>query len=206
MFFYSKKFFFLINILSVQTQLVVIRTIDWGNLINALLLTGRCPELKFLGLSLDLLYHNGQVLANLISKWKNLQVLSIGNSYMLYEIFAQIRIHCKKFAGLICCYSWIGHEDASAIASLPKIKNLSFRKSHFKQNHLLMILESCRELEFLELKDCDGFDYDDEIRRLTSQIKTFRCESSTTSKEDDDYHYYVEEEQARLVYNNFLLM
>ncbi|KAL3505078.1 hypothetical protein ACH5RR_034919 [Cinchona calisaya] len=169
-------------------------------------ISDECPELKFLGLSLDLLYHNGPVLENLISKWKNLQVLSVGNCYMLNEIFAQIRLHCKKFVGVICCYSWIGYEEASAIASLPKIKYLSFRKAHCHLNNLLMILESCRELELLELRDCGGFDCDDEIRRLASHIQTFRCDRSNTSKEDDDYHYFAGEEQARLVYNNFLNM
>lgn len=165
-----------------------------------------CPDLKFLGLSLDLLYHSGPVIVNLISKWKNLQVLSVGHCYKLNEIFAQLRLHCKKFVGLICCYSWIGHEEALAIASMPKIKYLSFRKVHFHQNNLLMILQSCRELELLDLRDCSGFDYCNETRRIASHIRNFRCEESSTSEEDDDYHYYAEEEQARLIYSKIFHM
>ncbi|CAI9115923.1 OLC1v1016938C1 [Oldenlandia corymbosa var. corymbosa] len=183
------------------TELVLPGTCSWQVLEYV---SDECPDLKFLGLSLEFLYKNGQAIENLIGKWKSLQALSIGNCYMLNEIFAQIQLHCKKFIGLIFCYSWIGSEEASAIASLPNIKYLSFRRAHIPQNNLHLILESCRSLELLELKQCSGFDCDNQMRRMTSHIKTIKYEESSSGQEYDEYSYYVDEEQARLAYNNWL--
>ena len=44
--------------------------------------------------------------------------------------------------------------------------------------NLLLILMGCKELVFLDGRNCNGFD--EEILKLSSVIKNFQCDGSTS--------------------------
>ncbi|KAL7177316.1 hypothetical protein ACSBR2_030634 [Camellia fascicularis] len=131
---------------------------------------------------------------SLLSKWKNLEFLRLGGSFQMKEVLAQINIHCKNFIGLDITKANIGDFEASAIVTLlPNIKQLYLRNATMEKEHLVMILKGCRELEYVDVRKCIGFDaYDDEILKLASQIPTFINEGSMFDYYDvyiPPYHY-----------------
>ncbi|CAK7340335.1 unnamed protein product [Dovyalis caffra] len=55
--------------------------------------------------------------------------------------------------------------------------------------NLVIIVEGCKNLVYLDVSDCIGFDADDEkVLELASHIKTFKCEGSML--EEDYYEDY----------------
>ncbi|WOK99537.1 F-box/LRR-repeat protein [Canna indica] len=108
------------------------------------------------------------------------------------EMVRQISLNCKNFSGLRMAGS-VEAEDVSAIVTcLPMIKHLSLSKSYLAKEQLLGILNGCRELESVSVRDCIGFEADDEeILRKASGIKAFECEGS---KLLDDYSGYETDE------------
>ncbi|XP_019055639.1 PREDICTED: F-box protein FBW2-like isoform X2 [Nelumbo nucifera] len=75
---------------------------------------------------------------------------------------------------------YIDNEAALAIATqLPKIKYLHLKNSSLPRESLVTILEGCKELVELDVRNCIGFEADDEeILMLASHIKRFKPEGS----------------------------
>ena len=140
----------------------------------------RCPALKILVLH-DFMPHESSILIpKLISKWKNLEVLSLRWSYNMADIIPQIGFHCKKFVQLNAPNSIIGKDESSAMVTfVPNIRHLFLKGSGIKQENLVIILQGCKELVSLDVSDCIGFKDDDaEILQLASHIPAFVCEGS----------------------------
>ncbi|CBI16984.3 unnamed protein product, partial [Vitis vinifera] len=145
-----------------------------------MLLRSKCPALKILVLH-DFMPHESSILIpKLISKWKNLEVLSLRWSYNMADIIPQIGFHCKKFVQLNAPNSIIGKDESSAMVTfVPNIRHLFLKGSGIKQENLVIILQGCKELVSLDVSDCIGFKDDDaEILQLASHIPAFVCEGS----------------------------
>ncbi|KAL5710891.1 hypothetical protein ACHQM5_021402 [Ranunculus cassubicifolius] len=161
----------------------------------------RCPMLKSLILP-EYEYDDEEdmrCIPKLIRKWTHLEHLTLACGRDFHDILSEIRIHCKKFASLstsIC----ITDEATTAIVTLfPNIKSLNLRDSTLDRDNLVWIISECRELELLDVRDCEGFDEDDaEILEMASHIGTFMAEGSIAPYDDlydcdyvnnDDYKY-----------------
>ncbi|THG11830.1 hypothetical protein TEA_010948 [Camellia sinensis var. sinensis] len=116
--------------------------------------------------------------------------LSLPNRSLTDEalIYVADSIHCNNFVGLGVPNAYIGKSDASAIATLlPNIKELDLRCANIEKESLVMILKGCKELECVDVSDCEGFDKGDiDILKLASHIRTFKPEGSMLFDSDDD--------------------
>ncbi|KAA8548420.1 hypothetical protein F0562_000104 [Nyssa sinensis] len=136
-----------------------------------------CPALKYLALPSDLMYHQGFTISSLICKWKKLEMLRLKDSYNLEATLTQVSLHCKNFVGLDFTPANIGEDGASVVAIgeheasaivtlLPNIKHLVLRCAFLKREFLVMILQGCKELVHLDVRDCIGFKADNGIWSL----------------------------------------
>ncbi|KAL7177315.1 hypothetical protein ACSBR2_030633 [Camellia fascicularis] len=149
----------------------------------------RCPNLRAFLLPYGLPYEHMLKIPNLINKWKSLEYLTLGAScFQLQEIIYQVSIQCNNFVGLGVPNAYIGKSDASAIATLlPNIKELDLRCANIEKEYLVMILKGCKELEYVDVTDCEGFDEGDiDILKLASHIRTFKPEGSMLFDSNDD--------------------
>ncbi|KAL7177285.1 hypothetical protein ACSBR2_030604 [Camellia fascicularis] len=111
-----------------------------------------------------------------LSPKEGMEYLTLGASCIqLEDIIYQISIH---FVGLGVPSAYIGKSDASAIATLlPNIKELDLRCANIEKEYLVMILKGCKELEYVDVSYCEGFDEGDiDILKLASHIHTFKPE------------------------------
>ncbi|KAI8003710.1 F-box/LRR-repeat protein [Camellia lanceoleosa] len=148
-----------------------------------------CPNLRTFVLPYGLPYEHMLKIPNLINKWKSLEYLTLcASCFQLQEIIYQISIHCNNFVGLGVPNAYIGKSDASAIATLlPNIKELDLRCANIEKESLVMIFKGCKELEYVDVSDCEGFDEGDiDILKLASHIRTFKPEGSMLFDSDDD--------------------
>ncbi|KAL1806052.1 hypothetical protein ACET3Z_029120 [Daucus carota] len=125
-------------------------------------------------------------------KWKNLEFISLKNSFNIEYLIKHISIYLPSFNGLSIGGGEVDGDTASMIVSLiPKLKHLTINNAFLQKKDLLLILKGCSELLFLDVRNCDGFGEDDEeILKLASAIKTFRCDGSKTYDLADDYDWY----------------
>eukprot|EP00258_Populus_trichocarpa_P012866 XP_002323183.3 putative F-box/LRR-repeat protein 23 [Populus trichocarpa] len=157
-----------------------------------------CPALTALLLPSDILRCESSIVPTLIGKWEHLENLWLGSSENLVNIITQISLACNKFSGLCVSSATIQEEEASAIVTnLPNIKYLILRGAWIDFEDLVIILQGCKNLVHLDVRDCLGFDFDDEkVLELASNIKTFKCEGSMLVDYDDgviDHDYDVYE-------------
>ncbi|CAL5416382.1 unnamed protein product [Camellia sinensis] len=112
---------------------------------------------------------------------------SLTDEALIYEIIYQISIHCNNFVGLGVPNAYIGKSDASAIATLlPNIKELDLRCANIEKESLV-ILKGYKELEYVDVSDCEGFNERDiDILKLASHIHTFKPEGSMLFDSNDD--------------------
>lgn len=86
----------------------------------------RCPELKALYLPSVMRKNSSFVLLEVISKWKNLELLKLGSPYSvnMENILEEISLHCKNFCHLeIVIIELFWRNIASAVVTfLPYIK------------------------------------------------------------------------------------
>lgn len=138
----------------------------------------RCPDLVILGLPRFLLY--GSINLELIGKFKCLAILSLGCCHELEKILAVVSVHCKFLLHLILSNANVGKDEATAIVNLvPNIKLLTLHRANIDRDSLVVLLQGCKDLDYLDARDCIGFKEDDEeISRLASNIKMFMCEGS----------------------------
>ncbi|KAJ6756647.1 F-BOX DOMAIN CONTAINING PROTEIN EXPRESSED [Salix purpurea] len=158
----------------------------------------KCPALISLSLPADhfLSSESLSILPTLIGKWEHLENLWLGSSDYLVNIITEITLACSKFSGLSVSSATIREEEASAIVTnLPNIKSLILRGARMDLKSLVIILQGCKNLVHLDVRDCRGFISDDErVLELASNIKTFMCEGSMLDDdEDDDHHCFVNE-------------
>ena len=114
----------------------------------------RCPELKALCLPSVMGKNSSFVLLEVISKWKNLELLKLGSPYsvhmekILEKILEEISLHCKNSCHLeIVIIELFWREVVSAIVTfLPNIKYLYLRDGFIDQESLEIILQGCKEL------------------------------------------------------------
>lgn len=136
----------------------------------------------------DLLKRESAIIPELISKWRNLEQLRLERPSNLEEILHQISCHCKNFFGLSVIDSEVWENEVSAIVSLPNIKYLILRGTFIERKSLVMILQGCNKLELLDIRDCIGFEGDDELLNLASHINAFKLGGSTLSIWHDEYY------------------
>ncbi|KAJ6749497.1 hypothetical protein OIU85_000167 [Salix viminalis] len=131
------------------------------------------------------------ILPTVIGKWEHLENLWLESSDFLVYIITQIALACSKFSGLSVSSATIGEEQASAIVTyLPNIKSLILRGARMDLKNLVIILQGCKNLVHLDVRDCRGFISGDErVLELASNIKTFMCEGSMVDDYDDDIDF-----------------
>ncbi|KAL6315388.1 hypothetical protein AAG906_000498 [Vitis piasezkii] len=101
--------------------------------------------------------------------------------FHMKSVLPQIGLHCNNFIWLSAPYTYIGKDEALVmVASLPKLKYLDLHGATFEKEALVMILQGCKQLVHLDIRDCWGFRGDDaEILELASHIPSFMCEGSS---------------------------
>ncbi|XP_010276725.1 PREDICTED: F-box/LRR-repeat protein At3g48880-like isoform X1 [Nelumbo nucifera] len=142
--------------------------------------SNECPSLQVIGLPSELVVSGENHILEFVSKWSELRYLYLGTILNCFkEILTQISLNCKNFSGL-GTKGYIDNEAALAIATqLPKIKYLHLKNSSLPRESLVTILEGCKELVELDVRNCIGFEADDEeILMLASHIKRFKPEGS----------------------------
>ncbi|XP_034694826.1 F-box/LRR-repeat protein At3g48880-like [Vitis riparia] len=148
------------------------------------------PTLKTLDLDAVLLFKQSTIIPKLISKWKNLEMLTLGSRRNMVEILSQISLHCNNFIKLFAPGIYVGKDEVTAmITSLPNLKYLDLKGSTIEQKNLVMILQGCKELQLLDVRDCIGFwEGNAEILELASHIPKFMCEGSIY----EEYDTYID--------------
>ncbi|KAJ8627347.1 hypothetical protein MRB53_020654 [Persea americana] len=146
-------------------------------------ISNECPSLKIVCLAHTLLSEVDKYFPRCITNWRDLQKLHMQvkpNSFA--QIVVEIGSHCKNFFELKTRGPFT-FEEANVIAAwLPNIKYLHLCKCSITRESLLIILKGCKELEILDVRNCKGFDVDEEILKLSSNIKTFDYEGCTTRR------------------------
>ena len=147
-------------------------------------IVSRCPALKALYFPPAIWDNSSFVLPKLIRKWKNLELLKLGNSINMVKILEGISLHCKNFCRLdIDSTAYIGRRAAAAIPTLlPNIKYLNLRRANISRMSLKRILRGCKKLVHLDVRDSVGFECDDKLLKLGSHISNFQI-----FKDDDAY-------------------
>ena len=104
------------------------------------------------------------------------------------EILAQISLHCNNFIMLFAPRIYVGKDEATAIVtSLPNLKYLVLKGSTIEWENLVMVLQGCKKLLRLDVRECIGFEENDaEILALASHIPTFMCKGSILYDYDDE--------------------
>ncbi|RVW83583.1 hypothetical protein CK203_039304 [Vitis vinifera] len=70
------------------------------------------------------------------------------------------------------------------------LRYLVLNGASIEQESLVMILQGCKQLIEIDVRDCDGFDEDDaEILKLASHIPSFMCKGSFLYDPFDDYEH-----------------
>ena len=155
----------------------------------------RCPALKVLYLPSVMGNNRSFVLSEVISKWKNLELLKIERPciHNMEKILKEISLHCKNFCHLeIDNIPIIHSEEASAIVTfLPNIRYLHLRHGIIDQKSLKIILQGCKKLVHLDVRDSLSFECDDQILELASHITNFQHVISEPSCVDYWFHYVV---------------
>ncbi|KAL7177278.1 hypothetical protein ACSBR2_030597 [Camellia fascicularis] len=155
-----------------------------------------CPNLRALVMPYELCFED-KIIPKLMSKWKALEILVLGSNLEMEEILAETVIHCKNLVAFAIISGYIEKRHASAMVNLlPNIKHLSLRHAHMERENLVMILKGCKELEYLDVSFCEGFNEGDgEILRLASHISTFKDKGSSSND------YYCEDDCCSFCYD-----
>lgn len=132
---------------------------------------------------------------DLVGSWRDLEQLEMETKPSSFlRVIAEIGRYCTKFSRLKV-RGLIDKEDAKAIVDrLPHLKYLELSKSYLTKDELVVIISGCRKLERLIVRDCLGFQADDEVLRLASRITRFEHEGS---KLLDDYGYETDESEQQ---------
>ncbi|XP_009397514.2 F-box/LRR-repeat protein At3g48880 isoform X2 [Musa acuminata AAA Group] len=155
----------------------------------------KCPRLKRLALPENFMLEDDLLIPELVGRWRDLEQLEMETKPSSFlEMIAVIGRNCSRF-GRLKVRGLIGKEDARAIVDcLPDLNHLELSKSYLTKEELVVIVNGCRKLERLTVKDCLGLQVDDEVVRSASRIKCFEHEGS---KLLDDYGYETDESEQQ---------
>ncbi|CAL9758367.1 unnamed protein product [Musa acuminata subsp. burmannicoides] len=155
----------------------------------------KCPRLKRLALPDNFMLEDDLLIPELVGRWRDLEQLEMETKPSSFlEMIAVIGRNCSRF-GRLKVRGLIGKEDAKAIVDrLPDLNHLELSKSYLTKEELVVIVNGCRKLERLTVKDCLGLQVDDEVVRSASRIKCFEHEGS---KLLDDYGYETDESEQQ---------
>ncbi|THU65790.1 hypothetical protein C4D60_Mb05t07360 [Musa balbisiana] len=155
----------------------------------------KCPRLRILSLP-DLTLADEAHIPEMVGKWKDLERLEMGTKPSTFStMVSEISRNCDNFTALRVSGS-IEKEDAWAVVnSLPELKHLELCKSYLTKAELMVIMNGCRKLERLSVRNCLGFEADEEVLRTGSGIKAFEHEGSKLlddsgyETDEPDYHH-----------------
>ncbi|XP_020599291.1 F-box/LRR-repeat protein At3g48880-like [Phalaenopsis equestris] len=138
-----------------------------------------CPKLRKLALPGLTLKEETQI-PILLSKWKELRLLELESKPSNFsQLVVKISQNCIHFIELKMPNSAINKDDVLAMHKyLPKLRSLDLSRAYLPKKELLLIAEGCRELQRLCVKNCVGFEEDEEVKRKACKIETFECEGS----------------------------
>ncbi|KAL5718925.1 hypothetical protein ACHQM5_011776 [Ranunculus cassubicifolius] len=170
----------------------------------------RCPKVTVVSLpeilessscsckdSCDCKENYDNIVPTVVRNWKNLQHLIIHTSFSFKEIITEVATHCKNLETLQVGRSYsfeISLKVVSVItSSLPRIKVLILGKgTEIPRECLLTLLSGCKELIRVDVRECFGFDADDEeILKMASHIKVFMAEGSKRQNDFMEFLYYL---------------
>ncbi|PIA32935.1 hypothetical protein AQUCO_04300119v1 [Aquilegia coerulea] len=152
-------------------------------------ISDQCPAVKALIVPyIEASLEEEECIPKLLAKFKELEMLRLGCDINFEKMVTEIVTNCKNFRALFTSGN-IHMEEASTIVTfLPNLKYLGLRGSYLPRECLIHILNGCKNLVFLDVGNCIGFDEDDdEISKLASHIKTFKSEGSMLYDYEDDY-------------------
>ncbi|KAM7485787.1 hypothetical protein LguiA_001796 [Lonicera macranthoides] len=135
-----------------------------------------CPLLKLLSIPYSAIYNRGGfIIPSMINKLKNLETLMIPFSLDLEEIIAQIKLHCKNFIDISVTNAKISSDAAIAIATLlPNIKGLSLRRCELERSDLVIILNGCKKLEYMDVSICIAYIFVNGIKLKECNLKQMK--------------------------------
>ena len=147
----------------------------------------RCPALSILALPDTMENEVEKCIPDFICKWKELEWLCMQSIPVSFkEILSEINCHCHYFFGMVT-RGWITADEVFSITEfLPKIKHLHLRGSFMSKGSLMLILEGCKELKVLDVRDCLGLLIDDEALKKASTIETFQYGGFLLEEEEED--------------------
>ncbi|KAJ4732334.1 F-box/LRR-repeat protein [Rhynchospora pubera] len=151
-----------------------------------------CPKLKKAVLP-NLQTEDEPHLPEIIGRWHELEQLEMEcKPSSFQELVDQLRQNCTKLVSLKLYGSFKNDDVSATVSKLPKIKRLCLSKSYLPKDKLLAILTGCKCLHELIVKDCVGFEVDEEVskRVLSAGIKIFEHEGS---KLVDEFGYETDE-------------
>ncbi|XP_020594220.1 uncharacterized protein LOC110034282 [Phalaenopsis equestris] len=127
----------------------------------------------------------------LVRRWNDLERLEMESKPANFvDLVKNISLSCRKFCWLMVSGSVRGEDALAIVRYLPKLKKLELKNSYLAKKELMTLVNGCRELEILNLKDCVGFDgEDEEINGKVSHIKQFRKEGCRLYYEYDEYEF-----------------
>lgn len=130
------------------------------------------------------------MIPGLLSKWKHLEFLVLGDCINMEEILAQVNVLCKNLVGFGIVSAYFEGNEASAIVTfLPNIKYLSLSHAWMYQEDLVTILKGCKELVYFDVRHCEGIEAGDgKILKLASHIRVFRNKGSFGGEHVSDDH------------------
>lgn len=122
----------------------------------------------------------------LFAKWKELEYLHIQVHPQIptKDVLFEIGCHCNKFVGLKKKGDLEDEEALAIVNYLPKLKHLTIAYGFISRENLIILLDGCKELEEFVVKDCYGFEVDEEILKMAHHIKDFECEVFELDEDD----------------------
>ncbi|KAK8957093.1 hypothetical protein KSP39_PZI000386 [Platanthera zijinensis] len=152
-----------------------------------------CPSLKTLFLP-RINFDDEARFLDLIPNWSDLECLEMESKPSnLGEMVKQIGANCGRFRGLKIRGS-IDNADAQGIVNfLPKIESLDLSGSRMRREEALAILDGCRELKRFTVRDCVGFEVDDELQRRAAGIELFEFEGCRAEEKFRNFINHTED-------------
>ncbi|ERN15926.1 hypothetical protein AMTRI_Chr07g76370 [Amborella trichopoda] len=149
----------------------------------------RCPSIESLSLR-DCTKVSGKALCQMLRIWKELKFVDLrGSNCLSTEAIEEIEGTCPNLEGLNYGGS-ISYEMAEAIGKkFPNLKWLNISGSGIDGSGLRCIMESCRDLEHLNVMGCGRLILDFELSFQARGIHEFKF-SSFNCDYDHDYDYF----------------
>ncbi|KAJ3674494.1 hypothetical protein LUZ60_005110 [Juncus effusus] len=138
-----------------------------------------CPKLTKLVLP-NMLSEHEPHLPEIIGRWPELKQLEMEAKPSSFQgMINKISTNCMKFVGLKLSGSFKSDDVSAMVNRLPKVKQLFLSKSFLRKEELLTILNGCKCLEELIVRECVGFEIcEEDLKMVSGQIRIFEHEGS----------------------------